>query len=221
MIGVLIGHVGEDMPLIVEFGVESRFDPFCSLAVEDHRLDAVKRHRRSDIVPRDVECGGVEHDVIVEEREFYPDLILEGRFRRADAVLGVLGIEVRKIAFRHPDIRRHPGKELVKRADVPADRRVVARVGHASDQRQTVCAKAAGNGDQRRERGVEPILSDARAHLQLAEVDLVGRVKTIVVRAQSVVVAGMLRVAEEFQAKQRRLRRNRIESVGNVGKIRS
>ena len=64
---VLIGHVGEDMPSIVEFAVESGFDPFRSLAVEGHRLDAVKRHRRSDIVPRDVECRGVEHDAIVEE----------------------------------------------------------------------------------------------------------------------------------------------------------
>jgi hypothetical protein len=76
-IGVLTGHIGKNMPLIVEFCVGGGFHSLRFLAVEDHALDAVKRNRRGDIVPRDIECRSVEHEVILEECEFYPDLLLE------------------------------------------------------------------------------------------------------------------------------------------------
>jgi hypothetical protein len=53
--------------------------------------------------------------------------------------------------------------------------------------------EAARNGNQWGQRGIPPILSYARANLQLVgDVDLIGSVEAVVVGEQVIVVAGML-----------------------------
>src|SRR6202012_1728128 len=122
-------------------------------------------------------------------------------------VEGVLRIEVAQIALRDPDIGRDAWKQMVQRTDVPAQRRILPARGNATDDRRAGSSETARYRDQRIERLVKDVLADADAKLPfVGQVHLVSGVEAVIIRHEMIVVAGMLGVAQETQARRRQLR---------------
>src|SRR6202000_3422239 len=106
-------------------------------------------------------------------------------------VLRALRAEVCEMAGGGAEVGNYGRGDFVERACAPACGGIVAAVRNAGDDGLAGGPQAAGDGEERKERGVEPVLTESGAELEaLRDVDLICGVGAEVVGGETVVVAG-------------------------------